>query len=610
MIKKKLMKAAALLLAAAAFLAVFAGCAGDNGAVTGDTQNNDTTAAAQDVTEPDTTAAETDGPGTEQTTAEPETETTAEPETEPVTSDPETTAPETTEPETTAPETTVPETTAPETTVPETTAPETTARETTAPETTAPEPPKPTETLTVIDATDAAHSKLADYFKNGSYCKVSMTPEGLRLTADGAKTLNVFTPCTYFAFNEYASSVGMLPPDLKKLPYIVMKVKADPMHDRTPSVSAAVAVKGTESAKASSFIPGYDEWYYIGFDFSKINVNSGMVLLKITPETTVGSNGEGMTIAEIRFCTGSEGEKLITGDVYPTARDGADLKVMQFNVQTENGNSAPFVVKAEMYRRLVDELKPDVVGMQEVTVTWRKWLDSYVFNASYEGVGEPRTNGGEANPIYYRKDKFELVDSGTIWLSDTPDVKGSALEGVNYPRICTWVILRDRATGKQFAHMNTHLDHNGNNDSTTGNNIRKAQMRVIIKYAQKFNGMPLFLTGDLNNRRTTSKNKTYALIQMIEGTTEVKDDDGNVYGISLSDARLHAEKTVADDHIATMTKYFDENSTSYEPTREPIDYVFYDDTVLKALEYDTFLISNGDYWISDHLPLFTAFDFR
>ena len=135
-------------------------------------------------------------------------------------------------------------------------------------------------------------------------------------------------------------------------------------------------------------------------------------------------------------------------------------------------------------------------------------------------------------------------------------------------------------------------------------------MRVIIKYAQKFNGMPLFLTGDLNNRRTTSKNKTYALIQMIEGTAEVKDDEGNVYGISLSDARLHAEKTVADDHIATMTKYFDENSKSYEPTREPIDYVFYDDTVLKALEYDTFLISNGDYWISDHLPLFTAFDFR
>ncbi len=284
-----------------------------------------------------------------------------------------------------------------------------------------------------------------------------------------------------------------------------------------------------------------------------------------------------------------------------------DLRLLQFNVQTENGTSTPFSTRAGMYRKFVDEIKPDVVGMQEVTVNWRRYLDSTVFGDGYASIGEPRTRGGEANPIYYRKDKFEFIDGGTFWLSDTPDVAGSYLEGVNYPRICTWVILKDRASGIRFIHLNTHLDHNGNNDSTTGNNIRKAQLSVIIRFAQQYVGMPMFLSGDLNNRRTTSKNKTYALIKHITGESKYKYADGEELMLCLADSRLDAEKTMPDDRIATMTKYFDESGTSYEPAREPIDYIFYDPITTKALTYETFLIKENGSYISDHLPVFATF---
>ncbi len=295
------------------------------------------------------------------------------------------------------------------------------------------------------------------------------------------------------------------------------------------------------------------------------------------------------------------------------------LKVMQFNVQTENGNAAPFTVRAEMYRKLVQELKPDVVGMQEVTVTWRKWLDSTVFKDLYESVGEARSTiaseGLEANPIYYRKDKFELVDGGTFWLSDTPEAVGSKTtaeaDGVkytaNYPRICTWALLKDKTTGMQFVHLNTHLDHNGDNSSTGGNAIRKQQMGVIIKFAQRFNDIPVFLTGDLNNRRTTGEGKTYALIKYIQGDSQFKDADGNKYSLSLRDARLNAPETVDENHTATMTKNYDKTNSSYDPTREPIDYVFYDPAAAEPLSYETFLISENNQWISDHLPVFTVF---
>lgn len=290
---------------------------------------------------------------------------------------------------------------------------------------------------------------------------------------------------------------------------------------------------------------------------------------------------------------------------------GLKLKIMQFNIQTENGNSTPFEKRSKMYRDLIDELKPDVVGMQEVTVNWRRWLDSKVFDDSYAGIGEARSKvaseGLEATPIYYRKDKFELIESGTFWLSDTPDIAGSKFENANYPRICTWVRLKDKATGTEFVHFNTHLDHNGNNDSSTGNTIRKKQLGVIIKFAQKYKDLPMFLTGDLNNRRTTGEGKTYALIKMIQGNSAYKDADGTEYKIELSDARLNAPETVDENHTATMTKNYDKSNSAYDPSKEPIDYVFYNAANTEPLTYQTFLISENNNWISDHLPVYTTF---
>ena len=168
-------------------------------------------------------------------------------------------------------------------------------------------------------------------------------------------------------------------------------------------------------------------------------------------------------------------------------------------------------------------------------------------------------------------------------------------------------MLKDKTTGIEFVHLNTHLDHNGNNSSTGGNAIRKQQMGVIIKFAQRFKEIPMFLTGDLNNLRTTSKGETYALIKYIEGDSKFKDAEGNKYSLSLRDTRLYAAETVDENHTATMTKYYDETYEKYEPTREPIDYVFYNPVNTEPLSYGTFLVSKNNQWISDHLPVFTVF---
>ncbi len=475
--------------------------------------------------------------------------------------------------------------------------------------------PAPTEYLDVVDfGSDVADGILA-YFSNAIYCETALAEDGsegrvLELTARPSASAGTYTcvPSVFFRYKEFCAAAGYLNVNVAEKPCVILKVKTQNAHDRRFGLLGTSTVSETSSTRKELFarVPAGDEWHYICFDYAGVSRRDSIGMFRLTFEQYALTAGESILISEMRFVSAGEAAAYVVPETYP-AGDSGELRVLQFNIQTENGNSAPFIVRAELYRRLLDQLKPDVVGMEEVTTTWRKWLDEYVFNDSYAGVVEARTPGGEANPIYYRKDRFELVDSGTFWLSYTPDVPGSYLEGVNYPRICTWVLLRDRSTGSEFVHMNTHLDHNGQNNSTDGNNIRKNQLGVIVKFAQRFKGTPMFLTGDLNNRRTTSAGKTYALIKIIEGASKYTDADGNKFSIKLADARLRAPVTVDENHLATMTAQYDESSASYNPSKEPIDYIFFDPAGFEALTYETFLISQNKYEISDHLPVFATF---
>ena len=298
------------------------------------------------------------------------------------------------------------------------------------------------------------------------------------------------------------------------------------------------------------------------------------------------------------------------GNVYPVKEQTADnytVSIIEFNVQTETDTTYPLEDRADVFRALMDELQPDVVGMQEVGPNWRELLDSTVFNDSYTGFGDARGDDGEANPIYYRVDKFEKLDGGTFWLSETPDEYGSKTEGANLPRICTWITLRDKTTGVEFTVLNTHLDHNGNNEAATGRQIRLQQMGYIIKAMQSMLDKPLFLTCDLNQRILNGKGNMYPIHKMIRGQQPYTDTDGTEYTVTLGDARVDAKETVPADRIACIVKYFDESSDSYDPANEPVDYVFYNPARAEALTYNTLLYSQDDTWISDHLPLVTTF---
>ena len=454
--------------------------------------------------------------------------------------------------------------------------------------------------------------KLTDYLTRPSKCDAALVDdegEGkvLRLSTEGISSVNSGKPTIYFKLAELVEAAGGIMPNTAENPYLVMKVRMGEVWSRNFGIQAGASIRAinTSAALISDRMDKHGDWQYLYFDLTSLSDEAAVLFLCF--EAGAAKDGESVDIAELRFvATEAEAVELAGDDVYSVdenrTMEDYILKVMSFNIQTENGTSVDFALRAEMFRDLLDDRQPDSIGMQEVTVNWIKWMDSVSFNDSYAGVGEGRTPGGEASSIYYRKDKFELVASGTFWLSETPDVVGSSLPNANYPRICTWAHLRDKVTGFEYIHVNTHLDHNGNNSSSDGKSIRTNQIRIMLEYLQKLPDVPMVLTGDFNQAKTTSEDVNYAMFKNILGESTFTASTGEKITGNFAEARADAAWTVSPDQWASMTKYWDEGSSSYNPAKKPIDYVFYTPANFTAVRYENIHYHRDGIYMSDHLP--------
>ena len=468
--------------------------------------------------------------------------------------------------------------------------------------------------LTVIDADGAADLNISSFFTRLSKCEVSLEDdeaEGkvIRMTSKGVSEVGTAKPLGYLELGNLVEAMNGILPKTTEYPHLVLKVRAHDLWSRSLSYFGGATLREAtkfEGTPRTTRVATGEDWQYIYLDLTSFEKDCEFLYINF--EQAAGGNGEYLDIAELHFfATAEEAEALCPAmsDTYPIVEQTMEdytLKVMSFNVQTENGTSVDFALRAELLRDLLDELRPDSIGMQEVTVSWIKWMDSFSFNDSYAGVGEGRTVGGEASSIYYRKDKYELVDSGTFWLSETPDKMGSSLPNANYPRICTWVHLRDKTTGFEYIHLNTHLDHNGSNSSSDGRAIRTSQVRVILEFIQSLPDVPMVLTGDFNQGKTNSSDEIYAMFKNILGISEFTGSTGEKMTGCFSDAREDAQDTVSSDAWASMTKYWQVGSDTYNPAKKPIDYVFYTAEDFDATVYRNIHYHRDGIYLSDHLP--------
>lgn len=261
----------------------------------------------------------------------------------------------------------------------------------------------------------------------------------------------------------------------------------------------------------------------------------------------------------------------------------APLRVMSFNIRYDNPNDGvnAWPNRKDWVASLIRFHGADVVGVQEALKRQLVDLDARLPGWSRVGVG--RADGREAGefaPILYRTDRLELIESGTFWLSPTPDVAGSKGWDAAIERIATWARFRDRSTGCRVLLVNTHFDH-------IGEQARQESARLIRRrLATLANGLPVILAGDLN---TTPSSVAYRIF--------------------TRDTIAGAIAPLADAYAVSRTPHYGPTSSwnefkAIQPERR-IDYVMVSPGV-NVLSHAILADSWDGRFPSDHLPVLAA----
>ena len=140
-----------------------------------------------------------------------------------------------------------------------------------------------------------------------------------------------------------------------------------------------------------------------------------------------------------------------------TYKEANKIKMVSYNVRcADDGAGKMIAERGPRLDKVIDMYDPDVMGFQEVTPKWRGMLEGY-FSDKYDYVYKERNPGGECTPVFWKRDLYEKKQEGHFWLSETPDTSSIGFGGQHY-RVCSWVRLKNKATGSEFLYFNTHLD--------------------------------------------------------------------------------------------------------------------------------------------------------
>ena len=256
-----------------------------------------------------------------------------------------------------------------------------------------------------------------------------------------------------------------------------------------------------------------------------------------------------------------------------------ELTVLSYNIRYDNPNDGEnqWKYRKERVANYIKEIKPDIIGMQEVLDPQLVFLDLSLTEFSFVGVGrEDGKTKGEYSPILYNSNRLTLLQTDTFWLSETPKVISVGWDAA-LERICTYAQFKHKETGQKFWVFNTHFDHIGE--------LARIQSAKLIHQKIKMlntNNFPVIITGDFNLTPDTAPIKIFqnAYVDVMQKTPT----NANNYG--------------------TFTG-FDKLSNG----EERIDYIF--QKGLKTLKSThIWLKTTSGGWASDHHPVQAIFSFN
>ncbi|MBU8882620.1 endonuclease/exonuclease/phosphatase family protein [Kaistella sp. DKR-2] len=256
-----------------------------------------------------------------------------------------------------------------------------------------------------------------------------------------------------------------------------------------------------------------------------------------------------------------------------------NLKVMTFNIRLslESDKENSWDNRKSDALKLLDYYHPDFFGVQEAVPQQMADIKTGLKNYDFVGVGrDDGANKGEYSAIFYDTQKLQVLQSGTFWLSETPEKPSKGWDAA-YNRVCTYALFKTKKGGKKFWAFNVHFDH-------IGDGARENSSKLILKKIKAFNpqNLPVVLTGDFN---LTDKSEPIKILSE-----------------NLNDTFYHSKKPHYGP-VGTFTA-FDINTVP----KERIDYIF-----VKHFECETIRTINDRrenlLYPSDHFPVMAELKF-
>ena len=133
---------------------------------------------------------------------------------------------------------------------------------------------------------------------------------------------------------------------------------------------------------------------------------------------------------------------------------------------------------------------PDIVGFQEVNSMWNSMLDNLASNNGYTRLkGSPTTDNFEKNEIFFKTDKFTLIEEGTkIYKTlsselNVPNTESADQSRDKHGRAFHYVVLEQKETGKKILVVNTHLHYGGTGEGhEEDDKVRRYEIKTLLAW--------------------------------------------------------------------------------------------------------------------------------
>ena len=199
-----------------------------------------------------------------------------------------------------------------------------------------------------------------------------------------------------------------------------------------------------------------------------------------------------MCMTATLFCVGKG-----INQSHSSASRQADLRVMTFNIRlnTPSDGATQWPLRKEIAASMIRFHKADIAGLQEGLKDQVDDLTTLLPEYQWFGVGrDDGKEAGEFMAVFYRKDRLEVLQQSTFWLSPTPDIPSKGWDAA-LNRVCSYGLFKNNKTKQLIWVLNTHFDH-------MGKVARLESAKLIIKKISELNTQhyPVIVSGDFNTR--------------------------------------------------------------------------------------------------------------